>query len=59
MSVPTRRAITPQGQRRRAERAQSIERFNAPSRNRHVTRREGDEIACSCGARWDVGGEHP
>lgn len=25
----------------------------------HGTRREGDEIACSCGASWDVGESHP
>lgn len=27
----------------------------------HCTRREGDEYACSCGARWDVseGDDHP
>jgi len=26
---------------------------------RHAIRREGDEMACSCGARWEVGGDHP
>lgn len=26
----------------------------------HSTRREGDEMACSCGARWAADGEeHP
>lgn len=25
----------------------------------HYHRREGDEMACSCGARWAVGEEHP
>lgn len=59
MTAPTRRAITPQGQQRRVERAASIQRFNAPSRSRHIQRREGDEMACSCGARWPVEEEHP
>lgn len=25
----------------------------------HKPRREGDEIACSCGKRWPVGEDHP
>lgn len=25
----------------------------------HRTRREGDEMACSCGKRWPVGEDHP
>jgi hypothetical protein len=25
----------------------------------HIHRRETDEYACSCGARWDVSEEHP
>ena len=25
----------------------------------HTTRREGDEMACRCGARWPVGEDHP
>lgn len=25
----------------------------------HNVRREGDEYACSCGARWDVSEDHP
>lgn len=25
----------------------------------HVQRRESDEMACSCGARWPVGEDHP
>lgn len=54
-----RKAITPAGQRRRAERAASIARFNASTRSRHILRREGDEMACSCGARWAVGEDHP
>lgn len=30
-----------------------------PKRELHLKRREGDENACSCGARWPVGDEHP
>lgn len=26
---------------------------------RHATRREGDEMACSCGSRWEAGESHP
>lgn len=26
---------------------------------KHRQRREGDEIACSCGARWPTDEEHP
>ena len=26
---------------------------------KHYQRREGDEMACSCGARWAVGEDHP
>jgi len=26
---------------------------------RHDETRQGDEIACSCGARWSVGETHP
>lgn len=29
------------------------------ARPKHATRREGDEMACSCGARWEVGEDHP
>ncbi len=25
----------------------------------HLPRREGDEVACSCGLRWPIGEEHP
>lgn len=26
---------------------------------KHATRREGDEMACSCGRRWPNGESHP
>lgn len=29
------------------------------SRSAHVVRREGDEMACKCGARWPIGEDHP
>lgn len=38
---------------------------NAPPRTRasmiarHVRQRQGDEYACSCGARWPIDEEHP
>lgn len=25
----------------------------------HLSRREADEMACSCGKRWPVGEDHP
>ena len=28
-------------------------------RSRHVRTREGDEMACSCGLRWDVKEDDP
>lgn len=33
--------------------------FRRPKGRGHRTRREGDEIACSCGKRWPVGEVHP
>ena len=29
------------------------------AKSRHLVRREGDERACSCGARWPAEEEHP
>lgn len=55
-----RKAMTVNGQRRRFERAKSIERFSAMThRPTHSIRREGDEMACSCGRRWPIGEDHP
>lgn len=28
-------------------------------KTKHAQRREGDEMACSCGARWPIDEEHP
>jgi len=37
----------------------AVRKFLPPKTPRHITRREGDEMACKCGARWDAGEQHP
>lgn len=39
--------------------ARKIPRTSCRPAPRHIERREGDEMACSCGARWDTGESHP
>lgn len=39
--------------------ARKIPRLAPKTRAVHMTRREGDEMACSCGARWENGEAHP